>query len=841
MKNINFYLSKKDNPIIKQLTINRLRKNNNILVSKLKNEDYSSIKTKLSSENYKKIQTQKNTSNNKNSLLKQIRGTSEDSNNIIRKNLNKNIIYDLGALINNLKSIKSYSINVKQKNNDGIITNVNNNKNIIRNNIIHSIEKINKKTLDRDLNNNDFHLSCKTFNSNHNNTNINSNSHNNINVITLNDQIMDHRNKMIKKRSHDFERNNENNIELDNLLKSKFKQYKIINKNIQKNNININLNINNIQNIQNIETIDINKINSNQKVFFIKNDILQSYVKCGKSYNNKNLHDSQDINHFKTLQNNSHEKRILNNNFSPNVTTNRNDFNSINMKRKFDYIKDNLFDNKQINNDNKSIRINYNIVVNKAKNNNEHHLPNFGSYDTINNKTNINIKNNYNNHLYDDFSNEMFDNRTINNDSIKNKKTFFRVLSGKKKKFISFGQVIKKDNQYINNLKNNNNIILKLSKSKITKILLPKNIRNKSNNNNNSNNRPKNYFNHNNIKIDTQRRINNNFYTLVPKNSNINTINIANSPHDSGLKIILKNKKKIANNTIYINTKPEYVKEYNDEILINLLIEEYTFKKKRKIILDNDLVNNYGINTAIRSYLIDSLLGLQDTFKFCDKTLFITLQIFDNYLGSVIASNDPKLKIEETDLDIIIVSCFLIASKMEESFIYHLTDYLTILSDKYNTNHIMNMEYNILKYYNFEAFEPNTLDFFEIFSSLYNLDDNLKKKGIKMLIAILLNIDLAQMNASVVAFSVFYLIMKKDFKTMMDKIDSLFYNLYKWSDFSQKNFSDKEKNETYSKYMKLISPLKKENEIKVVSEMISYFIENIPKDEFVNIAKKIEN
>ena len=177
---------------------------------------------------------------------------------------------------------------------------------------------------------------------------------------------------------------------------------------------------------------------------------------------------------------------------------------------------------------------------------------------------------------------------------------------------------------------------------------------------------------------------------------------------------------------------------------------------------------------------------------------------------------------------------------MEESFIYHLTDYLSILSDKYNTSHIMNMEYNILKYYNFEAFEPNTLDFFEIFSSLYNLDDISRQKGIKILLTILLNIDLSQMHASVISFSVFYLMIKKDFKTMMDKIDSLFYNLYKWSDWSQKNYSDKKKNETYSKYMKLISPLKNENEIKEISDMILYFVENIPKNEFINIAKKLE-
>jgi hypothetical protein len=197
--------------------------------------------------------------------------------------------------------------------------------------------------------------------------------------------------------------------------------------------------------------------------------------------------------------------------------------------------------------------------------------------------------------------------------------------------------------------------------------------------------------------------------------------------------------------------------------------------------------------------------------------------------------------VDETDLDIIIVACFLIASKMEESFIYHLTDYLSILSDKYTTEHLMNMEYNILKYYNFEAFEPNILDFFEIFSSLCDLDDDSRKKGILILHIVLLDIDIAQMPSSIVAFSVLYLMMKNDFITMSNKIDNLFYNLYKWSDWNKKNFGDKEKNETYSKYMKLISPLKKENNIKEIANMILYFVENLPKDEFSNIAKRIEN
>ena len=36
--------------------------------------------------------------------------------------------------------------------------------------------------------------------------------------------------------------------------------------------------------------------------------------------------------------------------------------------------------------------------------------------------------------------------------------------------------------------------------------------------------------------------------------------------------------------------------------------------------------------------------------------------------------------------------------------------------------------------------------------------------------------------------------------------------------------------------MRLIEPLKKENDIKEILDMILYFMDNIPKDEFVNVS-----
>lgn len=813
MDRIKFHLSKKKNPIVEDINIDS--KNFKTNISKGKSENLNSIKTEISSKD--------EYSNRRNIILKNIK-ISDDSKKLIRKTINKNNIYDLSDLISNLKTIKLNNLNINQKNS------YYKNKNEI-----HSIDKINKKSIDKDYNDNIFYLSCKTFNYNNNKSN------------SSNKQNINYESKILKKNIHDLhnKRKNIETFEPENVL-FKYNKNKIINKDIQKNNININLNINNILNFQNVETIDINKINQNQKLIFVKNDILHSYINFGKVYRDKISLSLPKEKHFNTLENYSHEKRSAN---YINNNTNRNIFYSTNIKikNKNNSMRDNLFKNtnketnymNRGNNNKKNIKLNDNILINRTNdhiNNINNYLPKFSSI----NNSNTNIRDNYNSNI--EFSRDYIDNKTINNKSIRNnninKNYYFRVLTNKKKKLI-FGDTFKKENKLKNQNILDGNINLKLSKSKnknenSPKTLLYNDINSIVNYNNFNHNhkisKPKNYFNYKITKLEQQKKLNNNFYTLTAKdNNNNNAIKMKNMNGNKN------------DESIYINSRPEYVKEYNDEILINLLIEEFIFNKRKKLILNSDILNNYGINPAIRSCLIDSLIGLQQTFKFCDKTLFITIQIFDNYIGEIISSSDRSLHVDETDLDIIIVACFLIASKMEESFIYHLTDYLTILSDKYTTEHLMNMEYNILKHYNFEVFEPNTLDFFEIFSSLCDLDDDSKKKGILILHIVLLNIDISQMTSSIVAFSVLYLMMKKNYIIINNKIDNLFYNLYKWSDWNKKNFGDKEKNETYSKYMKLISPFKKENNIKEIANMILYFVENLPKDEFSNIAKRIEN
>ena len=221
----------------------------------------------------------------------------------------------------------------------------------------------------------------------------------------------------------------------------------------------------------------------------------------------------------------------------------------------------------------------------------------------------------------------------------------------------------------------NNNVLFKL-KNKINNhnILLSNNINPIINYENKKKKKKKNLFIHNN-KANEINLINNHYNLITTKNTN----NFANSPKEYSIKLFLKDKKekkikKFDDN--YINSKPELVKEYNSEILINLLIEEFIINKNENTSV---IFNIPSINPNIRSCLIDSLIGLQDTFKFHDKTFFITVQLFDNFISSNLSSTSPVVKINENNLDIIFAACFLIASKYEETFIYHLKIWNIIL------------------------------------------------------------------------------------------------------------------------------------------------------------------
>ena len=577
------------------------------------------------------------------------------------------------------------------------------------------------------------------------------------------------------------------------------------------------------------QTIDINTISEFKDIHPNKNNLILSF-----NHNNNTNKENEQNKYFRTLENinSNHNNNYINNIINININFDKKrkkykNFLSSSLKERINYFTDNLFHNG-LNNKDKNIKLNFKFNKNYLNTNISSSMKSIKS-----NKKNFEIQYNHT------ISNEM-----QNNNRVRRINTFLKLLLKNKNKksnnYISFGKILStSENKRIYNFNENNlktmknNILLKVkNNNNIHKLLLLNNINPIINQDNKApkTKKKKNYF----IQNKKSKEINKIKY-LNPSKDNTNNkfITLINSPKESEIKLFLKNSSKKEN--IYINNnKPELVKEYNQEILLNLLIDEYIFHKNNKLILNSEILTSHGLNPILRSYFIDSLLGLQETFQFHNKTLFITLQIFDNYITKIISN---KIKIKETNLDLIFTSCFLIASKSEESFIFHIKDYLSIISDNYTVKDLMAMEYTILKLFDFTAFIPNVLDFFEFFSVMYNLDENMNKKGILILLIILCDLNLSQLNSSFLAFSVICLLFGNNinYKEMFNKLDSIYNNLNK-----DNNSINNNNNDIYNKFMILIKPLKNIGEIKKTGEKINKYIKNFKNDDLKNVEKKVK-
>ena len=212
---------------------------------------------------------------------------------------------------------------------------------------------------------------------------------------------------------------------------------------------------------------------------------------------------------------------------------------------------------------------------------------------------------------------------------------------------------------------------------------------------------------------------------------------------------------------------------------------------------------------------------MQKIFNFNDRTLFITVQLFDRYIAlSIIKEINPKLK--EENLDIILTSSLLIASKIEESILYKLSDYLGILSEKYTIEDIKITENKIMNLIDFSAISPTVLDFFEVLAEKSQLNEEEKKRGLFLLNTILLDINLSQISGSVIAYTVIIIIKgNNNCKHLIEVLDLVSEN--------------KNKNK---ENLDALSLMNNEEKMEELCNLIQVFAEGILKTEYNHISEK---
>lgn len=224
---------------------------------------------------------------------------------------------------------------------------------------------------------------------------------------------------------------------------------------------------------------------------------------------------------------------------------------------------------------------------------------------------------------------------------------------------------------------------------------------------------------------------------------------------------------KYKNSNSKIKENPQYVYEYFYEILNNLLIDENNYFEELDLGELNINKNKNFINPESRKFFINSLINIQELLNFNERTLFLTTQIFDRYINTVLIKKNINIK--EENLDIVIVTSLIIAAKNEEIKLYSMNDYLNLLPLKYNIHDLEKTEYEILSGFNFNLKIPSMLDFYEIFSLEMKLNKIQMVKGLYLLNFILLDNNLVQIPPSLIAYTVVFIISGK--KIQFNKIN----------------------------------------------------------------------
>ncbi|KAL6346996.1 hypothetical protein AAG906_012247 [Vitis piasezkii] len=117
--------------------------------------------------------------------------------------------------------------------------------------------------------------------------------------------------------------------------------------------------------------------------------------------------------------------------------------------------------------------------------------------------------------------------------------------------------------------------------------------------------------------------------------------------------------------------------------------------------VQNDVTPN------MREILVDWLVEVAEEYKLVSDTLFLCISYIDRFLSSHALRRDK--------LQLLGVSCMLIASKFEEISPPHAEDFCYITDNHYTAEEVVNMERDVLKFLNFEKVAPTTKVFLRSF------------------------------------------------------------------------------------------------------------------------------
>ena len=144
--------------------------------------------------------------------------------------------------------------------------------------------------------------------------------------------------------------------------------------------------------------------------------------------------------------------------------------------------------------------------------------------------------------------------------------------------------------------------------------------------------------------------------------------------------------------------------------------------------------NQPHLNKTIRAILIDWIIDVHLKFKLLPATLYLTVNLIDRYLERVV--------VERPTLQLVGITCLLIASKYEEIYFPQLRSLVAICDNTYGSDDILDMEDSILKALEYQVTVPTAQFFLIRYLKAAHANEEMIHRACYLLEGTLLNYDL---------------------------------------------------------------------------------------------------
>ena len=146
------------------------------------------------------------------------------------------------------------------------------------------------------------------------------------------------------------------------------------------------------------------------------------------------------------------------------------------------------------------------------------------------------------------------------------------------------------------------------------------------------------------------------------------------------------------------------VTRYVDAIFANLRKSE---KAKHSPELSNYMEHQYDLQPQMRAILVDWLVEVSEEYRLSSETLFLTVNYIDRYLD--------RAHVPKSQLQLVGITCMLIAAKYEEIYAPQVEDFCFITDNTYSRQEVLDMEVHVLGTLTFDLSPPTARGFLRRF------------------------------------------------------------------------------------------------------------------------------